>query len=146
MCSSCGHRWNEHNSVTDEEAAEIIIAENDGAAQQVVDGIWIGGFKSAMNEKFLKEHNIQAVLTAAKGLGDFFPLFGKKMTELFHSPESKFEDQDQLELELVDAGNQDLSTAIPLAMEFIAARRSEGKGVLVHCAQVVHCSEQIYLC
>ena len=113
-CASCGHRWNEHSTTTQEQALAAIVAENDGCAQEIIPGIWLGGFKSAMSEKFLKENSISAVLTAAKGLDDFFPLFGKKMKELFHNGDScAFSDEDHLTLLLLDDNTQVKTTISP---------------------------------
>mmetsp|Transcript_35386 Transcript_35386/g.80843 ORF Transcript_35386/g.80843 Transcript_35386/m.80843 type:complete len:139 (-) Transcript_35386:27-443(-) len=88
-----------------------------------------------MSDAFLAENNIGAVLTVAKDLGSFFPKFESKMNELFHSESSKFPEADHLVLPMMDDLSQEIGPHVATGVPFISAKLSEGKGVLVHCAQ-----------
>lgn len=94
--------------------------------------LYLGGFKTVTNEKFIKEADVKGVVnTAGKGLFKFFgPKFERNYhasIETHHITLKVFEWVDAIRFDIPES---DLSEAV----KFIKEQRKNG-AVLVHCAQ-----------
>lgn len=88
-----------------------------------------GGVK-AVSVAALRPHGIRAVVTAALKLEDFFPVFGRCVTE------AAADGVTFLQLPWVDSIDQQLDPELLVqAVTFIHTARRQPHGVLVHCAQ-----------
>eukprot|EP00732_Lithocolla_globosa_P007153 Lithocolla_globosa_v1_NODE_8828_length_778_cov_14.102351.p1 type:complete len:207 gc:universal NODE_8828_length_778_cov_14.102351:59-679(+) len=130
-CVHCTKSWNLHCDVTESQAKAAIVTDTPGQGNEVYPGIYLGGFQSAMNRKFLKTEGITAILTAACGLEAFYPNFGKVIPEI----RKDLGQENSLQLELLDSEIQDLTDSIPPSVAFIEGVLSRNGKVLVHCAQ-----------
>lgn len=94
--------------------------------------VYLGGYKAASNTKFLTdEGKISHVLCTAQGLGD---VFGPKYTRAIDA--AKEEGVIFLDMEWLDRPDQSISMSeLTEAVRFVEKGRTDGTGVLIHCAQ-----------
>ena len=108
----------------------IFAPTGDADAGGGAGGLFLGGFKAVMNEKFLRSARVTAVVNCAKGLEIFGPVYLRAVARAKASG-IKF-----LELGWVDASDQAVPREdLARAAAVIAAARAEGGSVIVHCAQ-----------
>ena len=93
--------------------------------------LYLGGFASVLNQKFLKAKNITGIVNTAKGLEMFGPRWIKGLKS---ATDSGIE---VLELNWIDSKDQEISIVdLQKAVQFIRLHRSVcGGNVIVHCAQ-----------
>eukprot|EP00121_Abeoforma_whisleri_P001439 Awhi_evm3s1279 len=120
ICQTCNQLWSQHASTTPEQATAAITKSSTS----------IGSFQSAINEPFLKTNDISAVITVARDLGSFFPIFGSRMPEV-----SKNLKHGWLQLDLNDSLDQNLSDEFGKGIEWLDETLNKGGRVLIHCAQ-----------
>mmetsp|Transcript_15573 Transcript_15573/g.25794 ORF Transcript_15573/g.25794 Transcript_15573/m.25794 type:complete len:227 (-) Transcript_15573:323-1003(-) len=132
QCRECGGSWNLHRNITTEQVASAIYCTAENEATEVLPNqVYLGGMKSAINRKFLEEHNITAILTCATGLEAFFPRFGEEIREI----RRELGAENVLSLQLLDWEYQDITRSARRAVVFIDDVLSRGGRVIVHCAQ-----------
>jgi predicted protein tyrosine phosphatase len=89
-----------------------------------------GGYRCVGNLTFLRKHSVSRVVNTALNLGSFFVKFPRSVAAA-EQEGIKF-----LNLGWTDSEEQKIEAdALAEACRFVHAARSEGKGVLVHCAQ-----------
>nr|QBK85878.1 MAG: dual specificity phosphatase [Marseillevirus LCMAC101] len=94
---------------------------------QVTPQIWIGGFLSARNGRWLQDRGVTHIVNASKELPDYFPQNFK-----------------YLRLDLNDSSDQDLTKALSNSYRFMKKAIDEGGVVFVHCfAGISRSSSQI---
>jgi len=128
-----------HSNITATQVATAICSTTENEANEIIPGIYLGGFKSAINRKFLKDHNITAILTCAMNLEGFFPKFGKEISEI----RRELGTENTLTLQLVDSETQDIIPSSRLGVVFIDDTLRRGGRVVVHCARGISRSAAI---
>eukprot|EP00045_Choanoeca_perplexa_P002279 m.23762 g.23762 ORF g.23762 m.23762 type:complete len:215 (-) comp11425_c0_seq2:418-1062(-) len=139
LCRECMQRITSHSrEAVSEEQLRIALDHlpaacpashiqlNDDSSQGQ---LWLGSFK-AVEPGFVSKHNIQLVITVAKGIEQVWPVFGKHCAAVVASGVTR------LQLDWIDSA----SFTMPLedlqrAAEAIHTARCQGHNVLVHCAQ-----------
>lgn len=110
-----------------------LVTSSETVAQEVWPGIFVGGYKCAINLNFLQEMKITAIVTAALNLDQLFPVFKTEMAKV----KAVLGPKNVLQLHLVDSVDQGITPAANVSTDFIrSVLQGRGK-VLVHCAMGV---------
>lgn len=105
--------------------------END--VDQIIPNLWLGNKKSALDEEFIRSHNIKYIVNVTDGIHCPFPFI-----TYYHIP---LKDKKMCEGQSRDAMYKYIDTAL----EFILNGLRENVGVLVHCRKGHHRSANIVL-
>ncbi|XP_062500636.1 uncharacterized protein LOC134177877 [Corticium candelabrum] len=94
--------------------------------------LYLGGYKSVMNDAFLVEHKIGAIVNTAKGLENVFgPSYKRAVEKAYQDLKIEF-----LRTQWVDDTHEKIPPqSLAEVVKFIEKHRSEKTSVLVHCAQ-----------
>ena len=94
----------------------LIIGQDQNSMNYIIDNIYLGDSEAASNEKYLKKHNITAVVNCA----------------IEHT--SRYKDLNFLELKLYDYEFQNLFPMFEIAYKFIKNNsRKKNNYILIHC-------------
>lgn len=133
-CKECFRDIQEHASTAVSSEDVMRVFESNEAQPSLISGepacgLFMGGFKAAMNEKFLKDAAVGLVVNVAASLKAFFPRF---------VPEPLYERLGvrNLVLDWHDSDTQEIrSEDLECALSAITDTLQQGQSVLVHCAQ-----------
>lgn len=131
VCMNCGTDIAEHGEETvSEVSAQKVLESVEKIPSKILPDLYLGGFISAMNVQFILSNNIGLVVNTAKGLEIQFPKFSKIKDKYIEN------DITLREIEWVDSEDQRIDSDLLMDVILDINRcLSEGKGVLVHCAQ-----------
>ena len=93
----------------------LIIGQDQNSMNYIIDNIYLGDSEAASNEKYLKKHNITAVVNCAIEYT------------------SKYKDLNFLELKLDDYEYQNLFPMFEIAYKFIKNNSRKNNYILIHC-------------
>lgn len=136
-CKECFRDIQEHcRDAVKPEDVQRVVESNESMPSRVHDvagpdgpALFLGGWKAAMNEKFMMEAKVGLVVNTAGGLQSIFPTFKPEAMYGKLGIKTVFLDWQDSEDQVVPP--EDLA----VAAEAITATLAEGRSVLVHCAQ-----------
>lgn len=133
-CMECHRDIQEHARTAVKVEDVMRVIEGNESVPSLVQGeqttgLFLGGWKAAMNRQFLADANVGLVVNTAGGLKELFPTF--KTDKLYEALAVT-----ALELDWQDTDTQAIGGAeLDGAISAISGTLSEGRSVLVHCAQ-----------
>jgi len=133
-CKDCFRDIQAHarTAVSEEDVMRVI--EGNEAIPSLISGeptagLYMGGYKAAINEKFLRDAAVGLVVNTAGGLQAFFPTFRP-------APLHERLGVKMLQLEWMDSDTQEIrADELDETTAAIASTLQDGRSVLVHCAQ-----------
>jgi hypothetical protein len=104
---------------------------NPPSVNEIIPGLWLGNFKSAINISFLKNNNIHFILNCTQNTPFFYDVYNKKITQsLQHIETYRIPVNDNLqELDFIIMEKY-FKTIIPI---LIHKYTNEKKNILIHC-------------
>ncbi|XP_065183527.1 dual specificity phosphatase 29-like [Sycon ciliatum] len=140
ICSSCSSLVSNHKAEAVDDSVVQTALEHlvDSVPSLVLDRlndvgpVYLGGYKAAANTKFLTEEaNISHVVCTAQGLGD---IFGPRYIRSIDAAKEK--GVTFLDMDWLDRPDQNVTMSeLAQVIRFVEKGRTEGTGVLIHCAQ-----------